>query len=126
MEHFSVKLMLTVSLHKGTDELYTCTNIRYAKSIQRMAAFTRASKLRLCICHGCSVASISPLVPITVEQPFCNLMFQNYKKLWRCWTFTPSPLHFNYSDTCMYLYCLFHSSSLPTMEKTQLDFDRIK
>ena len=126
MEHFSVKLMMTDSLHKGTDGLYTCTNIRYAKSIQGMAAFTRASKLRLCICHRCSVASISPLVPITVEQPFRNVMFQNFKKLWRCWTFIPSPLHFNYSDTCMYLYCLFHSASLPTMEKAQLDFDRIK
>lgn len=78
------------SLHKGADELYTFINIRYANQLGK-AAFTGAFKLRLCICHRCSIASTSPLVPGTIEQPFCSLILPNFKKLWRCWTFFASP-----------------------------------
>lgn len=104
------------SLHKSAGELYTFINIRYANQLGK-AVFIGASKLRLCICHRCSIASTSPLVPGTVEQPLCSLILPNFKKLWRCWTFFASPAILTTQTPACICVIFFFSSSLPYMEK---------
>lgn len=119
MKHFSVKSIMTGNLHKGTDKLYTCNNIKYTKSAQGKAAFTCASKLRLCICHRCPVATTGPLVPSTMQQPFCHLMFQNFKeKIWRLFVLT--------TQTPAYICIIIFFPLLCQYRKIQLDFERIK
>lgn len=107
---------MTNRLYKDTDELYLY-QYQICKIHIWKGCFTYSSKLTLCVCHRCYVATRSSLVPSTTEQPLWNLMFQKFKEK-KCspWTFIPCP-HFNHWDTCMYLFHLICSSSLSNMKK---------